>query len=266
MSTAFVNAHPYLFANLAGLSITALCWLAAGTQRRMMLLSGAVFAPFFPIAGLFSDGSYWTPAHVDLGPFSPIRLQGGPIGIEDLMFLLIAGARTWFFATVLARRQWIAAALPGLFLRRAVAITAAAFGALAILRMLGFGYTAASYIVPVGLGLVLLRMNGNRWMLALTGSIGSVALAAAELHAWFAIWPAYRSAWAPGAATTHALLGVPAGDLLWWAVVGAVHPLVMARCAEVIPADARPAGPLKSQLPSPPMRVNTSNARRGVEK
>ncbi len=233
MSAAFLRDHPYLFADLLGLSIVALCWLAAGPQRRLMLLSGAIFVPFFPVAALFSDGSYWRPSHLDLGVLSPIHAFGGPVGIEDMLFLFIAGARSWFFATAPGMGRWVATAAPLAFLRAAVTMTVAAFASLAVFRLIGLGSTSASYVLPAAFGLILLSLNRHHWPLALSGAVGSALLSWLELRVWFAIWPEYRLAWTPDAATSRAVLGVPAGDLLWWAVVGAVHPLVMARCAGV---------------------------------
>ncbi|MBL8838120.1 MAG: hypothetical protein JNL66_17855 [Alphaproteobacteria bacterium] len=249
MNGAFLRDHPYLISNLLGLAIVALCWLVAGPQRRLMLLSGAALVPFFPLAGLFSDGSYWRPSHLAIGALSPIHAFGGPVGIEDMMFLFIAGARCWFFATVAGLRRWVATAAPSTFLRAAATMTAAAFASLAVSRLLGLDFTSASYVLPAAFGVILLRLNPQYWPLALSGAAGSVLLAAIELRIWFSIWPEYRLAWTPGIATSRTVFGVPAGDVLWWAVVGAVHPLAMARCAGCIHRPRTPCRPTGVRSP-----------------
>ena len=71
--TAFLREHPYLVADAIGLLTVALAWALAGEQRRMLLVSGASLVPFFPTAGWFSDGSYWSPGHVAIGSLTPTR-------------------------------------------------------------------------------------------------------------------------------------------------------------------------------------------------
>lgn len=233
MSVAFVSDHPYMMSGLIGLAITFALWLVAGPQRRTMLLAGIIFVPFCPIAGLFSDGSYWTNRHVDLGSISPVHWFGGPVGIEDALFLFVAGARSWFFATFTRRAQWRPAGSARDFAVQATAITAAAFVGLAAFRRIGIGDIASSYVIPAAIGVALLLANPERWQLALSGGTGAALLAMIELRAWFVLWPQLRASWNPLAATSSDILGVPAGDLLWWLIVGAVHPLVIARCARV---------------------------------
>lgn len=245
MTFAFLREHPYLAADLLGLLTVAITWLIAGPQRRMMLLAGLMLVPFFPIAALFSNGTYWQPGHVQIGAFGPTRAFGGPAGLEDILFLFIAGARGWFFATLPEQRRWHPTASATRFVQVAVAMTATAFAALGILRMLGIGYTSASYLVPAAIGVSLLCLQPGHWRLAASGALGSVVLSGLELRLWFALWPDWRFAWTPDAATSRLLLGVPIGDLLWWGVVGAVHPLVVARCAAMArrgEAERRTAG------------------------
>jgi len=210
-------ASPYLASNLFGLATVALFWLSAGAQRRMLLLAGAVALPFFPLAILF-DGEYWTPQ----------RLLSLPVGIEDALYTFVLGARPWFFATLLDRDRYAPLASPAGFARRAAVTTAAALLAYAALVGSGLGYTLPSLLVPAGLAAVLLLRRPDLWRLAACGAAGTLALGYLELRAWFAIWPSLPGWWTPGTPWSRDLLGVPLGDAVWLALVGATHPTVLA--------------------------------------
>ncbi len=226
--------HLYLATTLSGLLTVALCWWIARAQRRMILASGAACVPFFPLAGTYNDGSFWTPTHLEVPYLLPMNAFGGPVGLEDMMCLFIAGARAWFFATLPAQRQWVATAAPAPFLRRAAVVSVTALAACAILRALGFGYLAISFLVPSALGLVILIRRPGYWRLALAGAVGSAALSALELRVYFILWPEWPSAWPQGVFTSAEIFGVKVGDVIWWSIFGAVHPLVMAHCAGAV--------------------------------
>ena len=86
-SAGFLVINPYLLTGLYGLATVIIFWLMAGPQRMLMLLAGAITLPFFPLAALF-NGEYWT----------PVRLGGGPLGLEDALYSFALGARAWFLA------------------------------------------------------------------------------------------------------------------------------------------------------------------------
>lgn len=239
MTLGQLDGHLYLVTTLSGLLTVALCWGLAGSQRRMMLASGAACVPFFPLAGTYNNGSFWTPTHLEIPYLLPTTAFGGPVGIEDVMCLFIAGARAWFFATLPARRQWIATATPGLFLRRWAAVSAAALAGVATLRMIGLGYVLISLVLPLALGIVIAVLNPGYWRLSIGGAIGGALLAGLELRVYFLLWPEWPSAWTQGVFSSTDVLGVKLGDMLWWLLVGAVHPLVMAYCAGSV--QVRPA-------------------------
>lgn len=78
----FLRAYPYLFANLPLLFIM---FLAAKTvwprhYGRLTLLCGVAGIPCAALA-LIHEKSYWTPA----------RLGGLPLGVEDLVFSFVCG-------------------------------------------------------------------------------------------------------------------------------------------------------------------------------
>lgn len=231
MTLGQLSGHLYLVTTLSGLLTVALCWGVADIQRRMMLASGAACVPFFPLAGTYNNGSFWTPTHLEIPHLLPTTAFGGPVGVEDMACLFIAGARAWFFATLRARRQWGATATPGLFLCRGAAVSAAAIAGVAALRMMGVGYVAISFVVPFALGTIIVFLKPGYWRLSIGGAIGSALLSGLELRVYFLLWPEWPSAWTQGVFSSTDVLGVKLGDILWWSLVGAVHPLVMAYCA-----------------------------------
>ena len=231
MTLGRLHEHLYLVTTLWGLLTVALCWGLAGPQRRMMLVSGAVCLPFSPLGGTYNNGSFWTPTHLEVPYLLPLTAFGGPFGIEDLLCLFIAGARAWFCATLPARRRWITTATPKVFLRRAAALSASALAGSAALRMMDVDYVRISFFVPLAVGTIIAVLRPGYWRLAVAGAIGSALLSSLELRAYFALWPEWPSAWTQGTFSGADILGVKLGDMLWWLVVGAVHPLVMAYCA-----------------------------------
>lgn len=226
--------HLYLVTTLWGLLTVAVCCFIARSQRRMILVSGAACIPFLPLAGTYNDGSLWTPTHLEVPYLLPMTAFGGPVGLEDMLCLFVAGARAWFFATLPAQRQWMTTSTPAQFLRRAAIISVTALAACAALRAFEVAYLPISFLVPLGLGgVALIRVPGH-WRLALAGAIGSVLLSMLELRIYFALWPEWPSSWTQGVFTGVDILGVKLGDAIWWTIVGAVHPLVMAHCAGAV--------------------------------
>lgn len=234
--------HPYLATTLWGLVTVALCWCFADGQRRAMLLSGAICLPFLPLAATYNDGSYWTPRHLEIPGVLPITAFGGPVGVEDVICLFIAGARAWFFATLPGRRRWTATATAAQFARRAAAISGAALTVIGMLRLTGVGYVAISFAVPLAVGAAIAFRRPGLRPLAVAGALGSVVASGIELRLYFLLWPDWPSAWAHDAFTSADILGTKLGDLLWWALFGAVHPLVFAYCAGAARAGRSPQG------------------------
>lgn len=242
MTTEFAERHLYLVTTLWGLLSVAICCVLAGPQRRMTLVAGLVTLPFVPLAGTYNGGAFWTPTHLDLSPFLPFVAFGGPVGLEDIFCLFIAGARAWFFATVSARHTWRANATAAMFAARALGISGIAVVLCIGLALAGIGSIPISYVVPVVIGCVALAARRDLWPLAVGGAVGSTIISSIELRTYFAIWPEWAAAWTPGAPTSIDLLGVKLGDLVWWCVVGAVHPLVIACCAGVSTASGPERG------------------------
>lgn len=215
--------RPYLDSNLISLAVTlALTWLFAWPQRRMVLLAGAVALPFFPLALLF-DGEYWTPQ----------RLFSLPVGIEDALYTFVLGARPWLFATIGFPRRYAAHARLAGFARNAAVTSAVALLVYAVLVAGGLGYTLPSMLVPALLLAGLLLRRPYLWPLAFFGGLGTFVIGTLELRLWFALWPKLAGWWTPGTPWSQDFFGVPFGDALWLAVVGATHPIVLASFCDV---------------------------------
>ena len=204
-----------MLTGLYGLATVIIFWLMAGLQRMLMLLAGAITLPFFPLAALF-NGEYWT----------PVRLGGGPLGLEDALCSFALGARAWFLAAMAYRAQYAAATSLAGFARRVAAVTAAALVAYTGLIALGLGVTLPSMLVPACLLAWLLVRRPDLHLLALCGGVGMTLLAYVELRLWFVIGPHLPAWWTPGTLWSRDCLGVPFGDLAWSALVGATHPAV----------------------------------------
>ena len=214
---SLLNAYPYLGSGLLMLAFLAPMLLAAGPQRRMVLLAGVIAVPGVPFAMVF-ERIYWTPA----------RMFDWPFGLEDILYLFGMGTRAWFFAVLLWIAQVRTTADPVTLLRRLAAMTAIGFAGFLAGSVLGFPSARVAFVVPVLIAGFLLVRQPQLWRMALAGAAGCAVFGWLELLLQFALWPDYPASWTRDAITSVSLLGVPVGDLWWSAAVGAAHPLVLA--------------------------------------
>ncbi len=213
-----LREYPYFFANVPFLLLPPILSLT----RRHTLSRGALFSGILcmPCGAL-------SLAHV--GYWRPLRLAGGNLGLEDLVFAFAAGVLVWLAAAWPFRHT-----LPRLFVLpargRPILLSGAAGGVL-LVGLCRFGMDPMGATLAVG-GLVfigLLVCRPRLWPLALSGVLCFVPLYLAIVRIQLALWPAYIGQWnpnSPWAAVT--VLGVPVGEVAWAVVFAAFWPPLIA--------------------------------------
>lgn len=207
---------PYLGAALLSLALSLVLIGLAGAQRRAVVLAGLVATPFWPFGMIFTD-VYWHPS----------RLFGWPVGVEDAIYLFGLGSRAWFFAALAGGAAQAAAPRPVLAWGRLSAITGLAMLAWLLGWGLGLPPSAGAYWIPAGLLAAALLWRPALLPPALAGAAGCLLLGWAELRVWFWLWPDFAASWSPAAWSGRFVLGAPVGDLVWSALVGATHPVIL---------------------------------------
>jgi hypothetical protein len=229
-----LKTHAYLFANLPLLALIS--GIAIRARRENLgaaaLFSGVACLPASVLA-LMHEGGYWR----------PIRLGGGPLGIEDLVFAFTVGAAAWLCAAGPYRKL----AAPGhivtgqavtRLLLWGAASSAAAFG----LWRAGVDCMSATLAPAFLLLAALLARRAQLWPLAITGPAVFVPLYVVVVRVQLAVWPDYLLQWSRGGPWSGMVFGMPAGEIAWAAAFAAVWPVAIASAAgmELNPAKLLP--------------------------
>lgn len=210
-----MTSHAYLLANLPVLAAVALAlvWLRRSHLGRVAFWSGLGCLPCGLLA-LMHNGEYW----------SPVRLGGAPLGIEDFIFSFEAGAGAWLAAAWPLRRRLAGAASDGRVLLWGGAAGAASWG----LWRAGAEVMISTLAGTLGLLVVLLARRFRLWPLALTGMAVFTPVYFAVVRIQFAFWPDYILAWNPAGPWAAPVWGIPLGEIVWGPAFAALWPVVVA--------------------------------------
>lgn len=219
----FLSDYPYLIGNLAFLPVLVVGFVLAGSERRRMLISGLCAVPL-ALTGFVPPreaGWYWTPQ----------RLGGFAVGLEDGLFLFSSGAMIWLFASI--RQRLETGANPSQAAMRYfwmwVLGSAAVFG----MHAWGMDFTITCLLVPFGVLVGLFFRNRSLWKLACFGSLGFLILYTGWLRIWLWSFPAFLGPENASGVLATSVLGVPVGEMVWALIFGAAHPLGMAYLLDV---------------------------------
>jgi len=214
-----IKAYPYLFANVLSILIllTAGRIFLSRQQWRVMILSGLLNAPCFPFL-IFLEREYW----------SPIRLGGWMLGIEDVFCSFWVAVLGWFVVALLLHNQIVLnkqLRISWYRYRVVGGISAILFLLWYALKFSGMG----SLILACGIvAALLLIRNKQAWPLFITGIFLYPVLYVVLLKFFFWIWPDFVKQWNPLSFWgTTTFLGVPRGEIVWAFVFGAYWPLLM---------------------------------------
>lgn len=210
------ESYPYLAANLFALPQTLFGLVIAGPQRRAMAASGVLFLPWSLGAPLFE--SYWSPA----------RVGGLPVGMEDLLYCFQAGAATWFWCSMADRRRLTVDLRRWPLLARSILVAVPIAAGFVALGTAGVSGVMQSILVTSIVVVVLLVCLPRFWRVALAASVGYTATYVVFLWEVFAIWPDAATMWPAAGPLSDRVLGVPIGEIAFAAIGAPAHALIVA--------------------------------------
>jgi len=209
------DAYPYLALSLAMQAPLAAGLLWCRGQRRLLLLSAALAAPF-AFTSYFYVPDYWRPIRV------ANFLRTGP---EDLLVSGAMGACIWVVALWPFRRRVryhvTAARCVGRYAWVAALGVALAFTT----KVLGWRAAPGSLITIGAMALLLAVLRGELWRCALAGAIGFPLCCVPLLSASYRLWPHFAEQWNHANLLGVSMFGVPVEEVAWALVTGATWPL-----------------------------------------
>jgi hypothetical protein len=211
-----LSAYPYLFFSLAMLVFClTLLWLGRG-QRKVILLSGCLSAPY-GFLSVFFVPYYW----------KPVRIVEFGSGIEDLIFSFSGGGIVWFcasfpFRNKLTNRINIRRLFTVYLSTNLMGIT---FGyVLNWVGMSPMNITYFGFAAFIG-GFLLLRHQS--WPLSFAGAISYAVFYIIFCFVAFSLEPGFLLQWNLHVLSGCFFLGVPIEEIAWALGFGGLWPLIL---------------------------------------
>lgn len=208
--------HPYLAVNLVGTAVALLAVALAGRHRGTVLLAGAIETLHAPLTPLF-DGVYW----------SPQRLGGLAMGIEDVLVCFSLGAGAWFCAVLPWQHRLEVTLAWAPALRRLLWIALLPALPAAVLFAAGATVMESLMLATVVTAAALLARRPALWRLPAAALALYVPYYSAFLIASAALVPGFAAMWDGPELWGPRLLGVPVDELAWVASFALCFPLVI---------------------------------------
>lgn len=215
---AFFGSNAYLFMSLVVLVIFIIAYLLSpGNQRRPMMLSGLLSAPWSLTSILFVP-DYWHPE----------RVLTFLTGIEDIVFSFANGGIIWLLSIWVVRDAFLLNLRIETILKRY--IICSIFGVVigSVFKRGGLGVMTSAIIGTIALGCILLVVHRRIWPITLIGMITFTAMYTVVFFITFAIWPEFIGQWNTGNLWGISVIGIPLEEIVWAAAFGGVWPTLMA--------------------------------------
>jgi hypothetical protein len=210
------DQFPYLAANLIALPFLGLALIVAGPQRRATMASGVLCTPAGFLSPFLAD--YWSPA----------RLGGWPVGVEDFLISFQTGAWAWFLASLPWRNRLQIELNVRLVLLRAAPLAFMFCIGMWLAGFVGISGMTQAILLPTILAAGLLVHRPELWRLALAASLIYGTIYPIVLWSLLAMWPHMALDWRSDPPWTSTYLGLPLGDIVWTFVGAPAHVLTFA--------------------------------------
>lgn len=207
--TIFFSRYPYFGGCLLGVFFFGLVVVFFRSQRRAILLSGALAVPQALFA-IFLVPKYWHPKLVAVSA----------VGLEDVIFMFLCGGMAWVEACWPFRGRLALHVRAPIVLARwagGVAFAVAAF--LALLAAGLRGMLVPVIIMAAWIAVLLVRRTGL-WPLTAAAAVQSLVLYAFTLAMMKVIWPGFFSAWTWTNLSGAGVGGVPVEEIAWGLAYG----------------------------------------------
>jgi hypothetical protein len=182
----------------------------------LVWLSGLANTPWF-IFLVFLEGNYW----------SPKRLGGFLLGIEDVLISFLVGAMSWLLAAWPHRYRLGRNRLSGSSWRRYPLYTCPVAGVYLLLVWSRLGPMTALIVTLLLAWGVLLLVRPKLWPLSLTGGLLFPLGYYLSVKLLYWIWPDSVQQWNLTVYWGKLIAGVPVGELMWAICFGASWPLLV---------------------------------------
>jgi hypothetical protein len=212
----FFNQYPYLGLGLFLFLWAVFFWILIPDQRWPMVLSGILSMPY-ALASIVFVPEYWT----------PVRLINGVTGLEDLLFSLSNGTLAWALAAGGFAKSWRLNLNPSRMARRYLIFTLSGIALSLIVWFSGLKVMTAALISIVGLGLYILSIYKDLWIISLLGMVGFSLLYGLVLKGVLSLNPEFLYQWNLANLSEFRIVGIPSEEIQWALGFGAVWPLFM---------------------------------------
>ena len=211
-----LQTYPYLFSGLLwlGVALAVVRMLPHSQHRTLMVRLGLIMIPNFLFSAL-TEQDYW----------SPRRLGGWAVGIEDVLCSFNIGVAACLPAMILFRRRLVFPDRDVAKMRRILAIVCLATGSYLVMLALGRSSMATLILTQVLAVALLLVLRPDLWPLSLSGGAGFLLFYCATVKLYFWIWPDFVSSWWGPPPLGLLLFGIPVGEIAWAASYGLFWPL-----------------------------------------
>jgi hypothetical protein len=213
----FMKAYPYLCTN----TITIAFLLIAGwfvltrAQWKTMVLCGLANAPSFPFL-LLLEHQYW----------SPVRLGGWTLGIEDILCSFAVAAMAWFvIGWFFADRIPLLVRWKTLLIRYAMLATGSGIAFLLLTFLTDLSGMTALILTCLVLAAGLFLWRRSLWPVVLVSLLGFPLFYLCIVKVYFLIWPEFVHQWNSAAPWGRTVLGIPFGEIAWSVVFSLYWPL-----------------------------------------
>jgi hypothetical protein len=212
-----LQTYPYFFGTIIGLFAFAVTFAFDREGRFNMIVGGLLHLPLFPFA-LIYNREYW----------SPVRLGGGLLGIEDALFAFLVGAAAWLFGTWRFRSRLELTYRWPLFLVRYGGMVLFTTSLIIFFWSSGLGIMTASVIAGVISVATILGLKRDLWPIALSGAAGFTLLYCGTFLLILRICPSFACQWNGQNLWGTLVLGLPLDEVAWSCSFGALWPSILA--------------------------------------
>ena len=190
--------------------------LLSSQQNALVILSGLMNVPCFGFTVLF-EGGYWT----------PVRLGGWVLGIEDVLCAYVLAAMAWF-ATVFRLRYISHEPIIFFVVLRRYCIAAGISGVVFFpFYFLGVDVMTSFLLMCFFAGILLFVRLPQLRKLALGGIWKLPLLYLIIVKIYFLIWPDFAGQWNAASLWGRLFFGLPFGEIAWAVGFGFYWPLFM---------------------------------------
>jgi hypothetical protein len=213
-----INSYSYLRATLLATAILSAVAYNLRNQRKIAFFSGFLHAPSGIFAFTFVE--YWTPE----------RLGGRAVGIEDILFNYASGISVWLLVAPWPFAQKLRVDWNFKVIMRRVALFATSVPLVYFfLWRLGMNPMTALMSTFALCGCFVLLRRPHIWLLAVPAAISYPVLHGFATAFAFEFWPDLPTTWnSDNLWGMPILFGAPLGELAWAAVYGSSWPLIVA--------------------------------------